>query len=274
MTTPEHPPLPPISKHHVLYLSTVVPTLSAHLVKSLFLLAFYADHKTGESRPGMEALVEWDIPYSTWHRHMGQLARLGLVKQTVKGNKKAHLAATYRLLYVDALSSERTTSRATATDPSPHRGGEPNCESRPGRGPALDAAEQLMWAELSAKILAQLDAGERARLEAQLPDFEQIDRLRRTAVRLLDRGGEFEVIEALTRRKDPRRGVYEGATNVLAAMWSRLRHLADAYGIDMADSTPVSAPERRQPLDPTALDGLNELIPGMREVLDGLRDPA
>jgi hypothetical protein len=262
MPTPPPSPLPPISKHHVLHLSAVIPTLPSHLVKSLFLLAYHADHRTGEARPGLDALERWDVPYSTWHRHMCELVALGIVRQTVKGNKRARKAATYRLLYVTPLTAENSSMDVTAKDPSPERGGGSVSESEGRGGEKLTQEEIALWCALRDRIVAQLDPADVRRLNEQLPGFEQLTRLRRTAIRLKVRVGDYEVVEALTRRKHPHQPAYDGAACVPAAMWSRLRRLAVEQGVDMADTTPVVTPRRKEPAE-GALTLLTEQVPGL-----------
>ncbi|GAA4380752.1 hypothetical protein [Nocardioides caricicola] len=260
------PELPPISKHHVLHLSRVVPTVPPHLVKSLFLLAHHADHKTGESRPGNAAYERWGIPYSTWRRHMAQLSALGLVRQTVLGSKTDHLAATYELLYVSPLTGESTSTSSSHKDPSPHRGGEGTRENG-GQDEPLNTAEQKLWDSLASKIRTQLGSGEAQRLDDQCNRFDRLVRLQRTALRVASRGGEHEVVEALTRKKQTDRPAYDGAKNVPAAMWSRLRRLADEYGIEMADPTPAAFEAEQPPSASEAIELLGDRFPGLAETM-------
>lgn len=249
--------LPPMSKHHVLHLAAVAPDMPVHLVKSLLVLARHADHQTGLSRPGQGVVESWGIPYSTWHRHMQQLGKLGLVRQTVKGCKEKGLAATYELLYVLPLTSESASASSTSTSPSPHRGGGATSEKgRANVDPDLTDVEAEMWCALRAKLLDGLSRGEYERLNDGLAHFDRLTRLRRTCVRLVARGAERELVETLTRTKGSGRPAYEGARSIAASMWSRVRRLADDYGYDMADPTPVGRPAPLPAPEPDAVSRL------------------
>jgi len=240
---PVCPPLPAMSRHHVLHLASVLPTLPSMLTKTLFVLACHADHRTGLSRPGWEAITErWGIPYSTWYRHVTQLAALGLVAQTVKGCTETGMAAEYRLLYVPALTDESPAvglRQEAIKDPSPQRGGEPTGENACKKDPPLTAGEAAVWSEIRDLVFQQLTPQECHRLHEELADFERLDRMRRTAVRLASQGHQREVVQELTRRKKPEEPAYLGAKSIPAAMWARVAKAARARGVDMADDTPV-----------------------------------
>jgi hypothetical protein len=241
MTTEKsQPDLAPMSKHHVLHLAGVSAKLPSHLFRPLLVLAVHADHRTGLSRPGRRVFeTDWGIPYSSWHRQMQQLAALGLIRQVVKGDKRAGLAATYELLYVPALTDESASSSSGSGDPSPHRGGGSIHESgRPG-DPVLTEYEVSVWNDLRDEICRGMTQNEYDRLNAHLADFDHLTRLRRTCVRLIARGARSELVDVLTARTRPERRPYDGVRNVPAAMWARVRPVANAHGIDMADRTPV-----------------------------------
>lgn len=134
----------------------------------------------------------------------------------------------------------------------------------------LNEAEDQSWSRLSERVRACLEPGENRRLTEQSPDFERMTRLKRTALRIAQRGGDLEVIEALTRRKKAGRPAYEGATCIPAAMWSRLRALADVYDIEMADQSPVVvAAEAKMPVE-DSLAALENVVPGIRSAIRGL----
>lgn len=260
-----------MSKHHVLHFAAVAPTLPYHLYRPLLALAVHADHRTGLSRPGREAIEnKWRIPYSSWHRQMQQLAKLGLIRQTVMGNKETSEAAEYQLLYAPALTSERTSISLSDLDPSPYRGGVPTGEK--GREDvSLTDAENQLWAELSAKVRARLTQGERQRLDEQRLD--KMACLKRTALRIAQQnGGEYEVITALTEQRKPGQSAYGGVRNIPAAMWARVRTLADRHGFDMADQTPVVVASETSAgvpdVDVTA--ALDATIPGFARVFAGI----
>lgn len=231
--------LPPMSKHHVLHIATIAADLPSHLFRPLLVLAVHADHRTGLSRPGQDAIENaWGIPYSSWHRQMQQLTERGLIRQVVKGNREASVSATYLLLYAPVLTGETSSSSLGETHPSPCRGGDATGEKGREDLP-LNEVERRHWDAIADEVWARLEPVDARRLTEQAGRFDRMIRLQRTALRIAQRGGEFEVVEALTRRNKAGRPAYEGAQNVPAAMWSRIRDLADTYGIDMRDQSPV-----------------------------------
>lgn len=260
-----------MSKHHVLYLTCVAPTLPSHLFRPLFLLAVHADHSTGRSRPGYRVFEEeWGIPYSSWHRQMQQLAELGLIKQVVKGNKKACKAAEYQLLYAPDLANERPSSYLSAKDPSPDRGGEGTGEKGRGDVPLTDAEHEL-WDRLSQKVRGGLTEAENQLLTEQSLVFDRMARLKRTALRIAQEyGGEYDVIAALTERRKPGRPAYDGVDLIPAAMWARVRTLADRYGFDMANQSPVVVELELNVPAVDALAVLDEAVPGLARVVAGI----
>lgn len=256
--------LGPMSKHHVLHIANVAPTLPSHLFRPLLVLAIHADHATGLSRPGRKAFEQrWGIPYSSWHRQMQQLAKLGLIKQVVMGNKETSEAAEYQLLYAPALTGERTSSSLSEISPSPYRGGGAVGEKGREIVPLTDD-ECRLWLELSRKVRERLTESENERLTTQSPSFDMLTQLMRTVLRIAQEyGGEFDIVSALTERHKPGRPAYEHVRNVPAAMWARARSVADRYGFDMLDQTPIVVEPETNPVDlGAAVVALDEVVPG------------
>jgi len=253
-----------MSKHHVLHMANVAPTLPSHLFRPLLVLAVHADHLTGLSRPGHAAFeTQWGIPYSSWHRQMQQLAKLGLIRQVVMGNAETGEAAEYQLLYAPALTCERTSSALSEIDPSPHRGGGAIGEKGRGDVPLTDD-ENRLWEELSKKVRDRLTESEGKRLTEQSLSFDMMRRLKRVVLRIAqERGGEYDILNALTECHKADRPAYDGVRNIPAAMWARARSVADRYGFDMADQTPIVVEPETNPVDlGAAVFALDEVVPG------------
>jgi hypothetical protein len=264
--------LGPMSKHHVLHMARVAPTLPSHLFRPLLVLAIHADHLTGLSRPGRKAFeTRWGIPYSSWHRQMQQLAKLGLIRQVVMGNKETGDAAEYQLLYAPALTCERTSSLLSEINPSPHRGGGATGEKGRGDIPLTDD-ENRLWEELARKVRERLTERENQRLTEQSLSFDMMTRLKRVVLRIAQEyGGEYEIVTALTERHQADRPAYDGVRNVLAAMWARARSVADRYGFDMADQTPIVVDPKTSPVDlGIAIAALDEVVPGLARTFERL----
>lgn len=261
--------LRPMSKHHVLHMANIAPTLPSHLFRPLLVLAIHADHLTGLSRPGHKVFeTRWGIPYSSWHRQMQQLAKLGLIKQVVMGNAETGEAAEYQLLYAPPLTDERTSSPLSEIDPSPHRGGGAVREKGRENVPLTDDEDRL-WRELSRKVRERLTESENARLTEQSEPFDMMTQLMRTVLRIAqERGGEYDILTALTERHKADRPAYDGVRNIPAAMWARARSVADRYGFDMADQTPIVVEPETNPVDlGAAVVALDEVVPGFARTL-------
>jgi hypothetical protein len=215
------------------------------LAKSLMLLATHADHRTGLARPGRRVITEtWGIPYSTWHRHIRQLAKLGHVEQVILGNNRTGRSAEYRLLYVDpdATSGTPTEGGLIHVHGRPSlTGGGPTGENQAALHPPLTSYEEREWSRLSDCILARLSPDEWQRMDKSIAGFTRIVALKRTAVRAAIRAGDAAVIDELTRARAGH-PAYDGARDILAAMWSRLDRLGRTWGIDILDDIAVEPP--------------------------------
>jgi len=238
----------PVSRHHVLTVTPLLADVPTHLVKTLMCLAAHANHATGRSRPGQQVMKHWSIPYSTWHKHCVELSRRGLIRQVVRGNSKHGLAAEYELLWVPALTSDGPTTtqgqgilKVSDDNTNPQGGGVTRESRQPWK--ELNDFEAGLWSQLADKMREGLDAPDTAALNANMADFDQRLPLQRTVARLICRGDGDALVSALTERRRAGEPVYAGARNAPAALFGRLRTLAEQRGVRVWDGTPVQPQE-------------------------------